>query len=332
MNVLWKRITAAVLLLAGLAVLPASGSAGPALVFDTRNGEILHSHAAFTPWHPASLTKLMTAYVAFQAVRRGEIDLRSPVILPDGAKTPAGEYLLEKGAVVDLGEALKIILVASLNSVAEAIAETVAGSRSEFVAEMNAAADRLGMTDTRYVNPHGLHDPGQVTTARDMALLTRALIRDFPQYQDFFDIPSIRVGATVMPSYNKLIGRFDGTDGMKTGYVCESGFNIVATATRDGQRLAAIVLGGMTEDQRNEVTARLLESGFEDVGAYSLLPSGRPTINGMQRSEATGSPVNMRPYVCGGRKLPADLASFGLREKSATASDAPLPKANPLRQ
>ena len=306
-----------------LAFLPISGQAGPALVFNTRTGEVLHSHGPFTPWHPASLTKLMTAYVTFQAVQSGRITMQSPVRVSEQALAqPPSKMGFPVGTEISVEYALRILMVKSANDIAHALAEAVGGSHDAFIAQMNSSARRLGMTDTYYVNPHGLHDPRQVTTARDLALLTSAIINNYPQHQHFFEIPSIRVGQRVLTNHNKLIGRFRGADGMKTGYVCASGFNIVATATRGGRRLAAVVLGGMRSTLRNEVTAGLLEAAFEEGTGFSLLGgSSRPTIASLPRPASIGAPVDMRPYVCQKKKAPPEYLSFGMEATTASATD-----------
>ena len=317
-------VLAALVVAVGILSSPSAGRAGPALVFDTRSGEILHSYNAFTPWHPASLTKLMTAYVTFQAIRQGKVSLNSPVRVSEYALSqPPSKMGFPVGTEISVEYALRILMVKSANDIAVALAESVGGSHAAFISDMNATARRLGMTDTRYRNPHGLHDPGQVTTARDLAFLTRALIRDFPQYQRFFEISSIRVGQRVLTNHNKLIGRFHGADGMKTGYVCASGFNIVATATRGGRRLAAVVLGGMSGGKRNEATASLLEAAFEAGRGFGLLPSGRPNIDNLRRPVSIGRPVDMRPYVCQKKKAPAELVSFGMESAAVASSGDP---------
>lgn len=307
----------------GLAMTATGGRAGPALVFDTRTGTVLHSHGAFTPWHPASLTKLMTAYVTFQAIEQGRISLQSPVRVSEFALSqPPSKMGFPVGTELSIEYALRILMVKSANDIAVAVAESVGGTHDGFISRMNAAARRLGMSDTAYVNPHGLHDPRQRTTARDLALLTRALIREFPQYQRFFEIESIRVGQKTLRNHNKLIGRFRGANGMKTGYVCASGFNIVATATRDGRRLAAIVLGGKSGSKRNEVTAGLLEAAFAEGGGFSLISAARPKIGSLHRPASIGAPVDLRPYICGKKKMPAEFASFGVEKKTTGSGGA----------
>ncbi|WP_261618142.1 D-alanyl-D-alanine carboxypeptidase family protein [Microbaculum marinisediminis] len=316
----WRHVAAAVLFAASSLVLaPTAGRAGPALVFDTGTGEVLHAYGAYTPWHPASLTKIMTAYVTFEAIRDGTVTMKSPVRVSELALSqPPSKMGFPVGTEISIEYALRILMVKSANDIAVALAEAVGGNYDVFVAKMNSTARRLGMWDTRYVNSHGLHDERQVTTAHDLALLTRAMIRDYPQYQAFFEIQSIQVGQKVLRNHNKLIGRFRGADGMKTGYVCASGFNIVATATRGGRRLAAVVLGGVRSSLRDEVTAGLLEAGFEAGSGFSLFgKSGRPTIDSLPRPASIGAPVDMRPYVCQKKKAPAEYLSFGT-EPAAT--------------
>lgn len=308
---------------AGWSVLcaPSEGEAGPALVFDARSGEVLHAYGAYTPWHPASLTKLLTAYVVFDAVRSGRVSLDSPVRISEYALSqPPSKMGFAVGTEISLEYALRILMVKSANDIAVAVGEAISGSEQAFVAEMNATARRLGMIDSHFVNPHGLHDPAQRTTARDMGILARALIRDFPQYQRFFDIESIRVGQAVMTNHNKLIGRFQGADGMKTGYICASGFNIVATATRGGRRLVAVVLGGMTAAQRNEVTAGLLEAGFAaGTGSFGLLSGNRTTLDSLHRPVNVGAPIDVSPYVCQKKKAPPEILSFGTEATTVAA-------------
>lgn len=303
-----------------IAVPPARS--GPALVVDTQTGEILHSHLASVPWRPASLTKLMTAYVTFRAIGEGRIGLQSPVTIGSGRYAPSAGLALSPGTTFTVDEALMIMLAGSVNPVAQALAEAVSGSEGAFVAEMNETARAIGMTDTVYANSHGLHDPGHVTTARDLALLTRTIVREFPQYHDFFEVRSVRVGQTELRNHNGLLGAFAGADGMKTGYVCESGYNLVATASRADRHLAAVVLGAFSEGEREAVAETLLEAGFASAAPVSIPGSaGRPV------SPAT--PVNMRPYVCGKEKPPAGIASFGLDSGHDPAAGVPLPRPRP---
>ncbi len=237
--------------------------ARPHILIDAGNAQVLSHKQAFDRWHPASLTKMMTAYVVFQAIKAGDITLNSPVVISKYALSkPPSKMGFPVGTILNFDNALKIILVKSANDVAVAIAESLSGSESAFAARMNEAAKKLGMNGTNFINPHGLHHPLQYTTARDFGLLALALYRDFPQFSHLLKIPAIRFGKRRLKSYNRLLGRFEGTDGIKTGYVCASGYNIAASASRSGRRLIAIVLGSANSHERGIRTAKLLNAGF----------------------------------------------------------------------
>jgi len=168
---------------------------------------------------------------------------------------------------------------------------------------MNQNAQRLGMTQTSYVNPNGLPADGQITSARDLAILARAIIRDLPEYEYFVHIPSIRFGRRITQNFNRLIGRYPGADGFKTGFICASGYNLVGSATRNGKRLIAVVLGSTSGHQRAVRAAQLLERGFASNGLGWLRPS-LGTVDNLVPIDA--SPPNLRDEMCGGkRKRPA---------------------------
>jgi D-alanyl-D-alanine carboxypeptidase len=183
------------------------------------------------------------------------------------------------------------------------LAEGVGGSIDGFSAQMNQAAQKLGMTQSSYVNPNGLPAEGQITSARDLAILARAIIRDLPEYEYFVHIPSIRFGRKVTQNFNKLIGRYPGADGFKTGFICASGYNLVASATRNGKRLIAVVLGASSGQARAVKAAQLLERGF----ANNTLSWLRPSLGTVDNLVPIGaSPPNLRDEMCGGkRKRPA---------------------------
>ena len=240
---------------------------GPYLVADVASGVVYSNRDALRTWHPASTTKLMTAYVTFRALRSGEISLNSPVIVSQNAlNQPPSKMGFPVGTVITVDNALKMMLVKSANDIAVALGEAVAGSEPAFIARMNRQARRLGMTRTNFVNPHGLPDPDQVTTARDLALLASAILREFPERQPLFNIHAIRYGGRTLRNYNILIDRYRGTTGMKTGYIRDSGFNLVASARRNGRELVAVVLGACNALSRAEKAASLLETGFRARG------------------------------------------------------------------
>ncbi|WP_173934865.1 D-alanyl-D-alanine carboxypeptidase family protein [Chelativorans sp. Marseille-P2723] len=286
-------------LLALFAVIPAQ--AGPYVLLDVSNGRVLAGKDVHQRWYPASLTKLMTAYVAFRAVDTGTFQLNSPVVISQkAAREPPSKMGYPAGSVLALDDALKIILVRSANDVATAIAESIGGSEDAFAALMNAEARRLGMSGSHFVNAHGLHSPSQYTTARDLALLVRAIRAEFPQYAGYFSIEGLRHGKSVLRNTNHLVGRFDGADGMKTGYICASGFNLVATATRGRRTLAAIVLGARSQVERTELAAELLAQGFKSSGfSTPRLASLRPSPS------ATQAAIDMRSEICSAEAVAA---------------------------
>src|SRR5690606_9021936 len=192
-----------------VAVSSVSGNAGPYLLMDVGTGRVIAQENAFQRWYPASLSKLMTGYVAFRMIKSGDATMQTPIrISANAAKLPPAKMGYPVGSLLTLETALKIIMVKSANDVAYAIGESLAGSEHAFSAWMNAEAARLGMTDSHFVNPHGLHSPQQYTSARDMALLVRAIRTEFPQYAGLFSIEAIQSGKTKMPNGNLLVGRF----------------------------------------------------------------------------------------------------------------------------
>jgi D-alanyl-D-alanine carboxypeptidase len=189
--------------------------------------------------------------------------------------------------------------VKSANDMAVVLAEGVGGSIDGFSALMNQNAQRLGMTQTSYVNPNGLPADGQISSARDLAILARAIIRDLPEYEYFVHIPSIRYGRKVTQNFNKLIGRYPGADGFKTGFICASGYNLVASATRNGKRLIAVVLGASSGQMRAVRAAQLLERGFANNSLSWLRPS-LGTVDNLAPIDA--SPPNLHDEMCGGKR------------------------------
>jgi D-alanyl-D-alanine carboxypeptidase len=239
----------------------------PFMVIEQSSGNVLLDNRAFERWYPASLTKLMTFYVTLRAINAGEIQEGSPVVMSRQAtRQPPSKMGYAAGTRMRIDTALQILVVKSANDVAIALAEAVGGTVENFVARMNREASRLGIVDSRFANPHGLHAATQYVTARDMALLARTILAEFPQYADYFAAPAIRQGENVHYSYNLLLERFDGADGMKTGFVCASGYNIVASATRNGRQLIAVVLGTFSQSDRAIQAARLLLEGFKSGG------------------------------------------------------------------
>src|SRR5262245_63136289 len=232
------------LLVGAILMAPSVASAAPTLLFEPYNGTIFYAEDVDVPWFPASLTKLMTAYVAFEALKAGTITPDTKLICSKEATEQAPSKLwLKVGESITLDVALKVLIVESANDVAVMIAEVVAGSQDAFVQRMNETAQHLGMTRTNFANVNGLPDERQVTTARDLAKLARTFIISFPEHADLFTTIQVQVGKQIMRTHNGLLVSLPGADGMKTGFICDSGFNVVASATRDGRKLVAVVLG-----------------------------------------------------------------------------------------
>lgn len=269
-----------------IAAIPFQAGANPRMLVDVNSGRVIEHEDAFRKWYPASLTKLMTAYTVFRALQAREVTLETIVTMSEkAAAQPASKMYYKPGSRLTLDSALKIMLVKSANDVAVAVAETVGGSLDNFVARMNAEAARLGMNSSHFINPNGLPGKGQYTTARDLAVLTVAIRRQFPQYAGYFALEGIDTGKHSYPNYNLLIGRFDGADGMKTGYICASGFNQISSATRGGRTLVSVVLGTDSLAGRADVSADMLQKGFtvssgSGVRLEALAPygPGRDTV------------------------------------------------------
>lgn len=263
----------------------------PYVLVDAADNTVIAQNRLHERWHPASLTKLMTAYVTFRAIKDGEITAGSPVTFTKkAARTPPGKMGYKAGTKLRFDMALYTLIVKSANDVAVALAESLAGNVPAFVDRMNFEAKRLGLTNTNFVNPNGLHNSNQYVSARDLVILSSAIWNEFPQYRELFETPTITAGKKHYTSYNFLLERFDGTTGMKTGFICASGYNIVASAERNGKRLVAVVLGSQSQTERAEIAAQLLLKGFAN-------PSGTAMTDMPAPIPATG-PKNMRPILC----------------------------------
>jgi D-alanyl-D-alanine carboxypeptidase len=279
---------------------PRSARAEALLLVEADTGKVLQADNATVPWYPASLSKMMTAYVTLKAVKEGRISLDTLLtVSPIAASQSPSKMGFKPGTQVTVDNALKMMLVKSANDMAVVLAEGVGGSIDGFSAQMNDAAQKLGMTQTSYVNPNGLPADGQITSARDLAILARAIIHDLPEYEYFVHIPSIRFGRKVTQNFNKLIGRYPGADGFKTGFICASGYNLVGSATRDGRRLIAIVLGASSGTMRAVRAAQLLDRGFANNNGLSWLRPSLGTVD--QLAPIDTSPPNLRDEMCGGK-------------------------------
>ena len=238
-------------------------------------------------------------------MRAGTIKLDSKIGCSELAYLqPPSKVGLPVGAEMTVETALQALIVKSANDVAVMLAEGVAGSQEAFVARMNATAARLGMTRTKFVNPNGLPAPEQVTTARDLAKLAQAVIRDYPEHAPYWSQIDVKVGKRRLRTHNGLLTNYEGADGLKTGFICDSGFNVVATATREGRKLIAVVLGEPTGRERTVRAASLLEHGFQTYGWKALFDPQK--LDTMPMALGAKGPVTMRQAVisfeCGTRR------------------------------
>ena len=275
MTASFRRGLVAFLTLAVLALVPTPGAMAPvaqsddnaryaAIVIDAASGEVLFARHADARRYPASITKVMTMYLAFEALSEGRVRLDDVLtVSPRAASQPPSKLGLAAGQTITLDDALKAMAVRSCNDMAVAVAEHVGGSEARFAAMMTLKAQDLGMTQTRYVNSNGLPDSRQLTSARDLAVLSRAVMRDFPQYYRYFGLHDWNYGGREYRSTNGLLSTGQGYDGIKTGFTNASRYNLAASAVRDGRRLITIVLGGRTVASRNAHVAALMDVGFE---------------------------------------------------------------------
>lgn len=247
------------------------------LLVDHHSGSVLTEHHADRPLPPASLTKLMTAYLAFERLRAGLLRLTDPVrVSGHAASAPASRLYLRAGESVTVEELLKGMVVRSANDAAVALAEHIAGSEAAFAALMNERAQAWGMTRTYFVNATGLDRPGHISTARDMSRITSALIRDFPDYYAWFALKQYAYHKARQYNSNALLWRDDSVDGVKTGHTRGAGFCLVASAKRGDMRLIATVLGARDDGGRLDAAQRLLDYGFRTFETRLVYAANRP--------------------------------------------------------
>jgi D-alanyl-D-alanine carboxypeptidase len=283
------------------AVAAATPARSEALILvDADSGKVLRAENATYPWYPASVTKLMTLYMTLSAIRDHRItgDTLFTVSANASAQSPT-KMGFPIGTQVTVDNAIKMMMVKSANDMAVLLAEGVGGSIDDFAQAMTETAHRLGMTESNFVNPNGLPADGQIVSARDLAILARALMHDFPDYSAYWHIPAIKYGRRIVRNYNPLIGRYPGADGMKTGFICASGFNLVATATRGNKTLIAVVLGAPSGGARAVKAAELLESGFTQNPLSWLTPS-LGTVDALAPIDA--APPNLKDEMCGSHR------------------------------
>ena len=318
-------------------VLATPALAGTSLVVDASSGEVLSSENATQAWRPASTTKMMTIYLALRAVQEGRLGLETAIpVSKRAASQPRVKVYARPGQEITLDNALRIMMVKSANDIAYVVAEGVGGDVETFVGMMNAEAQRLGMQDTRFVNPNGWDHPDQQSSAHDLAILAMALMRDFGRYSDYWNTSALQLGKQVIHNTNGLVGRYPGIGGMKTGFTCASGFNVVATASRGGRTLIAVVLGSVSATERTVKAAQLLDEGFGRWGGTgmniaSMGPSGTraPNVCDDVRHRGGGAALADDADVSGPIAAGGNDADGGRFATFSTQSAAPLATRSP---
>ena len=271
---------AVVITAAALSPVPALATPA-AVVIDGVTGDVLYQKNLNHRHYPASLTKMMTLYLLFEALQRGEVSLNSKFeVSARAAGQPNAKLGLRKGRHIRVRDAILALVVKSANDVATVVAEGLASSEVAFAKLMTLKARALGMKRTSFRNASGLPNRRQLSTARDMALLARALYLDFPRYYEFFAVTNFRYGGKTYRSHNKFVSSYDGADGLKTGYIRSSKFNLAASAKRNGQRLFAVVLGASSPDRRDRQMANLLDDAFADLAKTRVATAAPAAYSG----------------------------------------------------
>lgn len=265
-------------LLAWLLPNPAAAQIGSdrysAIVVDARSGNVLIAANADEERYPASLTKMMTLYMLFDALREGRVQLSTPIRMSEeAASRPPSKLGLPAGMTLTVEQAILALVTKSANDVAAAVGEHLAGSEDRFAQLMTMRARSIGMTRTTFRNASGLPDQENTTTARDMATLGLRLIRDYPDRYRYFSTVHFAWGRQMIRNHNRMVGDYEGADGIKTGYIRASGFNIVTSAQRDGVRLVGVTMGGSSWVERDRHMGALLDQGFAQLGVAPRPPS-----------------------------------------------------------
>jgi len=261
----WRQALLALLVVVAGSFASVAQAGYAAIVINETDGQVITAVNADEPNHPASLAKMMTMYLAFQAIQNGtlKMDQELPVSSWAAAKAPT-KLDLRNGQTITVEDCILGMITKSANDAATVVAEGLGGSEGHFVEMMNAQAQLLGMSNTRFANASGLPDPDDTTTARDMSKLAMALYHDFPQYSHLFATKDFMFRGRLVRGHNNLMDKYPGMDGLKTGFTNVSGFNLASTAVKDGRRLFSVVMGGRTAGMRDRLMARLLDDGFEN--------------------------------------------------------------------
>jgi D-alanyl-D-alanine carboxypeptidase len=294
-----------------------------ALVMDARNGKVLHASNADTRLHPASLTKMMTLYIAFEAIENGEISLDTLVTVSrKAASEPPSRLGLKAGQKIKLRYLIRAAAVKSANDSATAIGEAIEGSEAAFARRMNRTAKALGMSRTTFKNAHGLTESGHLSTARDMSVLGRHVFYDYPDYYNLFSRKTVDAGVrTVTHTNSRFLNSYKGADGIKTGYTSAAGFNLVASAQHGKERIITTVFGGRSTITRNARVTELMDLGFKRAAT-------RVAVHKPQRPPYMGKASTGAVMVADSGRTPK-TASKIVRAR-ITMNTSPMPKIRPL--
>ena len=316
---------------------PTDPAKDAALILDGETGRTLYARNATAERHPASLTKMMTLYLLFEAMKRGDLNMQSSIsVSPHAAAQRPTNLHLYAGDSISVETAIKAIVVRSANDVAVALAEALGGTEGHFAELMTAKARALGMRDTFYHNASGLPDNLQITTANDLAILARHLAYDFPQYFPYFATPAFSFRGTTYVTHDNLIGRYDGADGIKTGYTGASGFNLVSSVVRNNMHVIGIVMGGRTARRRDAEMVRLLDVAFGQIAQNPTLVAraGVPWRQVALNAPPVAAGINIAPQTRGGEDEDAAESapdeSLGGQSNVIAPPPMPMPHTSPL--
>ena len=303
-----------------------------AIIIDDTTGRVLHQVNADDRRYPASLTKMMTIYMAFEAIEKKRLGFDTKLKISQHAANQAPSRIgLAPGDSFTVRQAILALVTKSANDAATALGETIAGTEHAFAAQMTKRAHALGMTNTVFKNANGLPDPQQVSTARDLATLSRALRRDFPQHYHFFATREFSYKGVTIANHNRVLNQLDGADGLKTGFIRASGFNLASSASRDGRRLVGVVLGGESGAWRDARMVQLMEQAFDNSitsPAPAMIASAKPPAKPAAPSarQATRAESEMDGAMRAARLTDPALAFEQGDTESAVALAAPQPR------
>lgn len=290
-----------------------------ALILDGATGKVLYARNETAERHPASLTKMMTLYMLFEALKAGKITMQTPMpVSAHAAQQKPTKLSLRKGTTITVDTAIRAIVIRSANDVAVVVAEALGGTELHFAQMMTEKARALGMRETYYHNASGLPDPLQITTATDLSVLARHLAYDFPQYYPYFALPGFNYKGVYYPTHDNLIGRYPGADGIKTGFTVASGFNLTSSVVRGGVHLIGIVMGGRTAVRRDMEMMRLLDTAFAQIESNPTLVARGPV------PWTAVAELGKQPAVAG-FTLPASAAAPPATQFAALSAVPPIP-------